>query len=438
MAVSLARQLASEVLLLVEQEHGYARDLLHSRRAQAVAPADRRLATELVMGVLRWRGTLDYVIERGARRPVAHIPPLPLTALRLGAYQLRWLDRIPASAAVHESVELAKAGGPKAAGFVNAVLRHLPRAPVMQLLANERDPARRREAEFSHPAWLLERWSRHYGPQAAAAMAEYGNQTPPKACWGPAAAQVGSAPARLLRSARRVGTADAAVAAAAARAGRIFLQDEASQLIAHLLAARPGDRVLDACAAPGSKTALLHALAPQAAIVALERHWLRARLLRRRLGAASSAVPVVVADASRPLPLTLAFDRILVDAPCTGTGTLARNPEIRWRLQPQDPARLAHLQLALLGRAAAALAPGGRLVYSVCSLEPEEGPQVLAALLAAQPQLRLEAIADLLHALAAAGELLAPPARLSAGNYLRILPGEWDSEGFFAAALTRG
>lgn len=433
MAVSPARQLAFEILRLVEEQGGYASDLLHSGRARGACPADRRLATELVMGVLRWRGALDYALERGARRRVVHIPPVPLTALRLGAYQLRYLDRIPDSAAVHESVDLAKAGGAKAAGFVNAVLRHLPRAPIAALLAGETDAARRREAEYSHPAWLLERWSQAWGPQAASAIAEYDNQAPPVACWPPqTVAGVELTPGRLLRSARRVAGGDLA-ASPAARGGRIWIQDETSQLIAHLLQPRPGDRILDACAAPGSKTARLRALAPEATLIALELHERRAQLLRRRV----PQTRVVAADATAPLPLGLAFERILVDAPCTGTGTLARNPEIRWRLRPGDPARLARLQLALLHRAAEVLAPGGRMVYSVCSLEPEEGGGVVAALLEARPELRLLPMEAVLSELAAAGELVAPPARLTAGEFLRILPGAWDSDGFFAAALTR-
>lgn len=434
MPVSPARQLACEILLLVEEHGGYASDLLHSQRTRALAPADRRLATELVMGVLRWRAALDYVIVRAARRPIAQIPLLPRTALRLGTYQLRMLDRVPASAAVHESVELAKADGPKAAGFVNAVLRHVSQAPLAALLANETDLARRREAEFSHPVWMLERWSRFYSPQAAAAIAEYDNVPPPVACWpAQSVAGVEFVPGQLLRAARRV-KAGELTQAPEFRAGRIWIQDEASQLIAHLVQPPERGRILDACAAPGSKTALLAALAPGAQIFALERHVRRAQLLARRLRRAGACdrIHILAADATAPLPLSGHFDRILVDAPCTGTGTLARNPEIRWRLQPPDPARLAQLQLGILRRAADVLAPGGRLIYSVCSLEPEEGPNVVTALLAACPQLR---VVPAIEVLATMADLRAPAAALTEGSWLRVLPGRFATDGFFAAVL---
>ncbi|MGH9468699.1 MAG: transcription antitermination factor NusB [Terriglobales bacterium] len=441
MPVSPARRLAADVLLLVEEEHGYASDLLHSSRARACAPADRRLATQLVLGVLRWRGALDYAIAAAAHRRLERMPPLARVALRLGAYQLRRLDRIPPSAAVNDSVELAKPAGHKTAAFVNAVLRHLSRAPIAALLANESDLARRREAEFSHPGWLLERWSQAFSPAQAAAIAAYDNQPPPAACW-PALAVDGVTfgPGRLLRSARRVLAGDV-TRTAAFRSGHLWVQDEASQLIAHLVAPAAGDRVLDACAAPGSKTALLRALAPEARLVALERHPHRAALLARRLrrDPTLAPVPVLAADAAAPWPLAQRWDRILVDAPCTGTGTLARNPEIRWRLTPDDPARLARLQLALLQRAAAALAPDGRLLYSVCSLEPEEGAGVARALLAAVPggYLRLVPMAELLAPLRASGQLLVPPDALTAGPYLRLLPGAFATDGFFAAAFVR-
>src|SRR6185437_2511666 len=431
MPASPARQLAFQVLQLVNQG-GYASDLLHSSRARGLSAADRRLATELVMGVLRWRAQLDYAIAIAAKRAVARIAAIPLTALRLGAYQLRFLDRVPAMAAVHESVELAKADSPPAAAFVNAVLRHLPREPAAALLAREGNLKRRREVEFSHPAWLLERWSRNFSPEAAAAIAEYDNQPPPVAIRGTLEGEgIELAPGRILASCRRVIAGDA-TKLEGFRLGAFAIQDEASQLIPHLLEAEQGNSVLDVCAAPGTKTSLLKALAPQARVVALELHWSRAQTLRRRLGAGAA---IVVADASRPLPLAAKFDRILVDAPCTGTGTLARNPEIRWRLRPEDPARLAELQSAILRRVAAALRPGGRLVYSVCSIEPEEGAGVIAAVLAQTPELTLVPVARVLARLREAGALVQSPP--TSGAFLQLLPGALASDGFFAAILER-
>ncbi|HUX66463.1 MAG TPA: transcription antitermination factor NusB [Terriglobales bacterium] len=437
--MSPARQLARDVLLAVEERGGYASDLLHSPLARGLSPADLRLATEIVMGVLRWRAQLDFVLERAARRPVARMQPAARVALRIGAYQLRFLSRIPASAAVNESVALAKASDPRLGGFVNAVLRHLPAEPVEALLAPESDLRRRREVEFSHPAWLLERWSRAYSPATADRIAEFNNQPPPTAFrLAPGAALptgLAATPGLLLASALRATSGDL-THTPAFRAHQLWIQDEASQLIPYLLEPQSRDRILDACAAPGAKTALLQALAPAATLVALERHLHRARLLRRLL---PSLPLLLVADASRPLPLRGQFDRILVDAPCTGTGTLARNPEIRWRLDPADPARLAQLQLAILRQALARLRPAGRCVYSVCSIESEEGPGVVAAVLAADSSLSLLPAANVLASLAAAHHL-APgldPASLTAGAFLRILPGQHATDGFFAAILQR-
>ncbi|MGH9482393.1 MAG: transcription antitermination factor NusB [Terriglobales bacterium] len=448
--MSPAREFASEVLLAVERQGAYASELLHSARGRKLAPADRRLATELVLGVLRWRAQLDFVIGLAARRPPAAIAPPALAALRLGAYQLRFLSRIPASAAVHESVELAKRESARLGGFVNAVLRHLPREPVAALLAAEPGLGRRREIEFSHPAWLLERWNRHFTPPVADSIAEYNNQPPPVAIRlsppagtpgpdGAAAwpAEIATAPGRLLTAALRVTSGDVTKTALYRQRG-IWIQDEASQLIPYLLEPWDGGRILDVCAAPGAKASLLHGLAPaRTSLIALELHPHRARLLRRLVP--EPAVQVVVADAARPLPLSGSFDRILVDAPCTGTGTLARNPEIRWRLQPGDPARLGVLQTAILRQALAALLPGGRCVYSVCSLEPEEGEAVVAAALQAVPGLRLRPAAEVVADLGAAGQLAcdADPGALTHGEFLRILPGAWASDGFFAAILER-
>lgn len=438
--ISPARQLARDVLLAVEQREAYASDLLHSSLGRGLKPEDQALATELVLGVLRWRAPLDFLIQRAAHRPVSRLAALVRTSLRLGLYQLRYLTRVPARAAVHESVEMAKAGAPHAAGFVNAVLRRAAAEagePLAALLASEPDLARRRAIEFSHPAWLLERWSAHFSPEVAAAIAEHNNQPPQAAFWMRAGApppELEVVPGTLLRSACRVVGGDAA-RTEACRERRLFLQDEASQLIPLLLQSRSGDRVLDIGAAPGGKTARLEVQAPGAHLIALELHPHRARLLQQRL---QRRVPVVVADATRHLPLRSGFDRILLDAPCTGTGTLDRHPEIRWRLQPGDPARLAQVQLALLRRAAAALKPGGRLVYSVCSIEPEEGPGVVAAFLALHPKWSIRPAAEILAELRVAGELMVPERELTAGDFLQILPGRFGSAGFFAVTLQAG
>ncbi|HEY7856666.1 MAG TPA: 16S rRNA (cytosine(967)-C(5))-methyltransferase RsmB [Terriglobales bacterium] len=433
MPVSPSRQLAFSVLMEVELNEGYASDLLHSSLGRGLSLADRRLATEIVMGVLRWRAPIDQIIQRAANRPVEKMAAPALQALRMGVYQMRYLTRIPPSAAVDESVEAAKLADPKLSGFVNAVLRRIARETADVKVEEKTDD------NDSHPAWLLDRWRARFGADAVTAAAAYDNRVPPVAIRATTEALPGEivlAPGRLLAAARRVVEGDITKTEAYLQ-GQVWVQDEASQLIAHLLEPAARDRILDACAAPGGKAALLHALVPEAAMVAVEPRPQRARLLRRRL---PPTAHVVAADATRELPFRWQFDRVLVDAPCTGTGTLSRNPEIRWRLQPDDAVRLAELQTAIVTHAAIALRPGGRLVYSVCSLEAEEGPGVVSRLLASDPKLTLVSAARVLNSLRSAGVLVdnVPPIdQLTQGGFFQILPGAAETDGFFAAIIER-
>ncbi|MGH9490146.1 MAG: transcription antitermination factor NusB, partial [Terriglobales bacterium] len=404
---------------------------------------------EIAFGVLRRRAELDYRIQTAAGRPIAKIAPAALGALRIALYQIHFLARVPEVAAVHESVELAKGGGPRTAGFVNAVLRnHLRqlRRPLAALLAREPDPLVRRGIETSHPEWLLARWETRWGEAEAERICQYDNQAPEPALRlppGQDAAAVARAleaegvqtrPGLLLPGVLRIQGADAARKALAVAAG-IAIQDEASQLMPLLLEPAGRASILDCCAAPGGKTAVLRAEAPGAFLLALERHPHRARELRRRLG---PDLPVVAADATRPLPLRHAFSAVLADAPCTGTGTLQHHPEIRWRLRPEDPARLGAYQTAILARAIAALAPGGALLYAVCSLEREEGEAVIETVLRRNHELRLVPLGPVLRRLADAGRLLPEAAELATPEgYFRIQPGQFQTEGFFAARLDR-
>jgi 16S rRNA (cytosine967-C5)-methyltransferase len=314
--VSPARAAAFDILRKVEAG-GYASDLLLSHTA-ALDSRDAGLASEIVFGVLRFRAQLDYLI--GPRKLDAEVR----IALRMGIYQLRYLERIPPHAAVAESVDLVKrARKTSAAGLVNAILRKVTRDPVAW-------PSR--EVELSCPEWLLARWERHHGPDAAAEIARAALREPGKFT----------------------------------RAGRT--QDIGSQSIVPLLCLQPGQTFLDLCAAPGNKTA--QALESGVRAVACDVHFHRIKELRG-LNAA-----LLVADGTKPIPFSRKFDRILVDAPCSGTGTLGRNPEIKWKLRPEDLADLQLRQKALLANALDVLVPGGILVYSTCSLEPEENEQV--------------------------------------------------------------
>jgi 16S rRNA (cytosine967-C5)-methyltransferase len=314
--VSPARRVAFDILRKVEAG-GYASDLLLAHSA-GLESRDAGLASEIVFGVLRFQAQLDYLI--GPRKLDIEVR----IALRMGIYQLRYLERIPAHAAVKESVDLVKrARKTSAAGLVNAILRKVNRDPVEW-------PSR--EIELSCPEWLLARWERRYGAEATREIALAALREPAKYT----------------------------------RGGRT--QDIGSQSIVPLLCLRPGQSFLDLCAAPGNKTA--QALESGVRAVACDIHFHRIAQLK------NLDARLLVLDGTKPLPFNALFDRILVDAPCSGTGTLARNPEIKWKLRPEDLADLQVRQKALLRNALAALAPGGVLVYSTCSLEPEENEAI--------------------------------------------------------------
>ena len=348
---SSARTAAFDILRQVEGG-GYASDLLLTRTA-ALDSRDAGLASAIVFGVLRCRAQLDYLIGHYSGRTQKLDPEVSI-ALRMAIYQLRYLERIPPHAAVAASVELVKRARKRsAAGFVNAVLRKVDRTPATW-------PSR--EVELSCPAWMLARWERHYGAETAAGVARAALEEPEKYM----------------------------------RGGRI--QDIGSQSIVPLLRLAPRQRFLDLCAAPGNKTA--QALESGVHAVACD-------LRLRRLAPMRSLTPnLVVLDGTQPLPFARPFDRILLDAPCSGTGTLGRNPEIKWRLAGSHLDDLHRRQVALLAQARAALAPGGLLVYSTCSLEPEENEAVVAAV---PPELVVET--------------------------MRRIPGRDAGDGFYAAVI---
>lgn len=445
MPVSAARLAAYEILVRVEQGGAYATDLLHSSHLARFSDADKALATELVMGVLRWRARLDQTLASACDQPLARLDLEVLTALRLGAYQLGFLERVPARAAVHESVELAKRAKKRsAAPLVNAVLRRVAKSGQRKVSPAE-PPAEAGSAHdladrYSHPLWLVERWSENFGVPTAARICEFDQRVPVTALR--LAADVADddlrregievAPGALLARARRLVSGDVTRSQAFA-AGHVAIQDEASQLVAALVGM--GARLLDCCAAPGGKTAAIAERNPRAQIIAAELHPHRARTLRRR--APQANVRVIAADVLA-LPLDLQFDRVLADVPCSGTGTLGRNPEIKWRLQPSDLGDLHRKQVAILRAALDRVAPGGRLVYSTCSLEPEENAEVVEEALAARRGFRLLDRREELRNLKSAGELAwDDPDSLTREGFLQTLPGEHPCDGFFAAVLER-
>ena len=453
--VSPARAAAFGILLRVETESAYASDLLHAPASRHLSTADHALATELVMGVLRWRSLLDEEIAQSSAQPLSRLDLEILVALRLALYQMRNLDRIPGRAAIHESVELVKQARKRsAAPFVNAVLRKLAFTPPARYPSSEGifDSASAIARHYAHPPWLVERWATQYGQLAASRICQYNQSVPATAIRlrDPAAAAeleiegIELAPGDLLSTARRVQIGDI-TKTRAFRTRQIVIQDEASQLVAALLSPAPAiSRILDCCAAPGGKTLAISDRNPTSPITAVELHPHRARLLQkllpRPLATADPGlenIHVIVADACH-LPATVPFARILADVPCSGSGTLARNPEIKWRLQPRDLTDLAIRQHSILTSAMSHLAPGGRLIYSTCSLEKEENENVVEQALAKNTSFRALDCRIELERLKTEGDLTWPnPDSLTSGPYLRTVPGIHRCEGFFAAILEK-
>ncbi len=437
-----ARDIALEVLRRVEDTGAFANLLLDSRlRAARLSPADRGLATELAYGVLRWRGKLDWMLGQVLDRPLGRLEPRVLQLLRLGAYQLRCLERIPAFAAVDETVSLARrAGAGRAAGYVNAVLRAVARARFAEP-DEAADPLRYWSTAGSHPPWLAARWLARLGAGEGGRLMRANNAAPPLTVL---ANPLQLSPPEAAERLRRHGLA--------AEAGRFsplafrlrdvgspadlpgfaegdwIPMDEGGLLPVLALAPEPGQRVLDACAGGGGKTALIAAaVAPAGTVVALDRS---PRALRRLTAAAERLglprVQPILGDA-RAAPAQGRFPRVLLDAPCSGLGTVRRRPEIKWRRRPADLPAAQALQRELLAGAAEAVGPGGLLVYSTCSLEPEETDDVIAWFL----RERRDFVPDDL-----AGVLPGAPG-LVEGMVARAWPHRHGTDGFFVARLRR-
>jgi 16S rRNA (cytosine967-C5)-methyltransferase len=405
------------------------------------------------MGVLRWRSLLDRRLAFVSSQKLERLDDEVLAALRLGIYQFQFLSRIPARAAIFESVELVKAARKgSSAAFVNAVLRKVGAAVGGEtrtastsaedsLAAIDGSADAHPLAQSSaHPEWLVARWAERYGLEAARQIC-LNDQHPPETTlrlYGEDVAEklkeqgIQLGPGRLLTAARVVLSGDV-TQTGAYRQRLISIQDEASQLVAMLVGR--GESILDCCAAPGGKTAVLASRNPKSTIVAAELHPHRARLLRRLVQ--HSDVRVVGCDA-RQLPFSAAFDRILADVPCSGTGTLARNPEIKWRLTPGDLQDLQSRQIAILKSALVQLARGGRLVYSTCSLEREENEDVVEAALGGASEFAIGDCRAELEELQRSGELrMIDFESLLSGPYLRTIPGVHPCDGFFAAIIEK-
>ncbi len=409
---------------------------------------DRALAGEIATGTLRWQGAFDLVIAAFAGRPVSKLDAEVLDALRMTAFQLLHLDRIPASAAVNDAVNLvSKAGKRSASGLVNAILRRisrergalpLPRRPTGP--ADEAGTIAYLAGALSHPEWLVRRWLTRHGFADVESWALFDNSPAPLTLRANTLrlsrdalaarldeAGVATTPARFAPDGLVV-TAGNPLLTPLAREGLFIVQDESSQLVAVLAGAAAGERVLDACASPGGKTtAMAAAMGDRGLIVATDVRGRRVDLLARTVAAAGAAsVRVVRADASGVLPFRPVFDCVLLDAPCSGLGTLRRDPEIRWRRLEGTLPDLARTQGAMLNRAADVLRPGGRLIYSTCSSEPEENEEVIGRFLAERTDFEIRPAADGTLARFATPE-----------GYFRTLPFRDQLEAFFAAMLVK-
>ncbi|HET7218305.1 MAG TPA: 16S rRNA (cytosine(967)-C(5))-methyltransferase RsmB [Vicinamibacterales bacterium] len=465
--IAPARTAAYEVLRAVNSgaadlPHALARarDRLHDDR-------DRALAGEIATGTLRWQGAFDHIISMFAKRPIARFDAEVVDILRSAMFQLLHLDRVPASAAVNDAVQLTRlAGKTSAAPLVNALLRRVSRERGrLPLPARPADLSDRSAVldylsiALSHPRWLVARWLDRYGFEATESWLRFNNVPAPLTLRVNRLKTNGDALLEALakngvRAERGRYAADALVIVDGnplltplADEGLFFVQDEASQLVAAMVAAREGDRVLDACASPGGKTtAIAAAMHDRGLIVATDVRGRRVDLLARTVEASgASCIRVVQADAGA-LPFDHAaldgsangFDWILLDAPCSGLGTIRRDPDLRWRRSEEDFARLSAMQLAMLRETARVLRPGGRLVYSTCSSEPEENEDVVAAFLADGPVgVRPQFVGGRPQDVAETARAVVSPQLVNAAGHLRTYPFRDGLEAFFAAILVK-
>ena len=453
--IAPARLAAYEVLRAVSSGRSDLPTALAKVRGKLEDERDRALAGEIATGTLRWQKAFDAVIAAFAGRPAQKLDGEILDILRMTAFQLLHLDRVPASAAVNDAVDLArKAGKKSASGMVNAILRRISRERNNLPLPPRPTPPKggwhlsaKVPATFylstalSHPEWLVTRWLERYGFEATEAWATFDNSAAAltlrantlrtsrdELAAALASHGVETTPTRFAPQGLTVTRGNPLLTPLAGH-GLFLVQDEASQLVARLTAATPGETVLDACASPGGKTtAMAAAMQNRGLIVATDLRGKRVDLLRRTLTAmGATCARVVQANVSSVLPFRATFDCVLLDAPCSGLGTLRRDPDIRWRRTEDSLAPLAATQLDMLNRAAEIVRPGGRLLYATCSSEPDENEDVTDRFLTAHPEF------------ARAPELIGEDLarfRTAAGDF-RTLPFRDQLEAFFAAMLVK-
>ena len=439
MSSSPARLAAFHILMKIEQGGGIAVEMLHNDPVSQFSPADRRLVTELVYGVLRQKSCLDWHLTSLVERPLERLDKEVRMALRLGAYQILFLSRVPVRAAVHQSVELVKqARKYSAAGLINAVLRRTQKTGFQKACQQlPTDSSRWLSLRYSHPEWLVSRWIKRWGLSATTTLLSHNNH-PPGVHFRSNSSRLRQVrlaailaaegcrirPHCLGEGAWEVVEGDLYGSSLYQR-GQLAVQDAGSQMIPRLLEMKPMDVCLDLCSGTGGKASRMAQLGKgQVSVIGLDSNFGRLRIAKDRHGEQWPGLRWIAADGTRPMPLSASFDNILVDVVCSGTGTLQRNPEIRWRLKEKDLPRLAQLQFSFLENAVGLVKPGGTLVYSTCSLESEENEQVVEHFLSSYPDFRLKTPSD---------------AQLShycdRDGYFRLLPFETRSDGFFAAVM---
>ena len=442
--VSAARKVAFDILLEVNCGRVHSDAMLRGRAVERLSAADRNLATALVLGTLRWQIRLDHELRALLAKPDAKLDHDVSTALRLGAFQLRMMDRIPARAAIDESVELTKLAGHRhASRMVNAVLRKLA---IGEIESWKFDTPSELAIAQAHPAWMVERWVQFYGLEAAKGICAHGQRQPSFAVRltnSGAEAELTAGgfelkPGQLLSDARIVLRGDGPESKAF-QDGSVRPQDEGSQLVAELVAR--GEAILDCCAAPGGKTLILAERNPAGHLVVCEASKPRMEQLRKRLHRLSGRVELRLVDATQLTDVD-AYDVVLADVPCSGTGTLGRNPEIRLRISEDDLHRHANRQKSILQAALRAVKPGGRVIYSTCSMEREENEEVIRAILASQTNVKEASLVERIVELRDEGILTAKGAvglieSVTPEGFLRLLPGALGTDGFFVAQLEK-